>query len=180
MPERQPRSADNIANQYDDDSMVPADPHAVIPWPEARARLAEGRSFWWATTRADGRPHVRPVLAVLFDDVVYSTTNRGATKARNVTDNPRSTFTVSTADLDFIIDGTMAPVNDDVTLERVAEAYRAKYGWPVIVRDGAFHAPYGAPTAGPPPYQPYALTPEVILGLGTNETYALRSTRWRF
>jgi hypothetical protein len=32
----------------------------------------------------------------------------------------------------------------------VAEAYAAKYEWPVTVRDGAFDAD-GAPTAGPPP-----------------------------
>jgi hypothetical protein len=51
---------------------------------------------------------------------------------------------------------------------------------PVNVSGGAFHAPYGAPTAGPPPYQPYAVVPDVVYGLGTNETYALRSTRWRF
>jgi hypothetical protein len=51
---------------------------------------------------------------------------------------------------------------------------------PVTVREGAFHAPFGAPTDGPPPYQRCALTPHVILGLGTNEKYNFRSTRWRF
>jgi Pyridoxamine 5'-phosphate oxidase len=179
MPERTPRLAENITNQYDDDAMVPADPKAVIPWPEARQRLAEGQSFWWATTGTAGRPHVRPVLAVLVDDVVYSTTNRAAAKARNLAANPRCTIAVSTDDLDLIVEGGAAPVSDGATLERVAEAYRAKYGWPVVVRDEAFHAPYGAPTAGPPPYQPYALVPEVIYGLGINDTNSMRSTRWR-
>jgi pyridoxamine 5'-phosphate oxidase-like protein len=180
MPEREPRSAKNIANQYDDDAMVPSAPDAVIPWPEARDRLAEGQSFWLATTRPDGRPHVRPVLAVLVDDVLYSTTNPTARKAKNLAANPRFAITVSTDDIDFIIEGTAAPVTEDATLSRVADAYHAKYSWPVIVRDGAFHAPFGAPTAGPPPYHPHALAPDVIYGLGTNETFALRSTRWHF
>ncbi|MGH9244498.1 MAG: hypothetical protein ACRD29_09310 [Acidimicrobiales bacterium] len=48
------------------------------------------------------------------------------------------------------------------------------------MRDGAFDAPYGAPTAGPPPYQPYAVTPTVIFGFGTNDKFAPLSTRWRF
>lgn len=180
MPGRKPRSAENIANQYDDDAMVPSEVENVIPWDEARKRLAEGGSFWWATTRPDGRPHIRPVLAVLVDDVLYSTTNRAARKARNLATNPRFAITLSTDDIDFIVEGMSAPVTEVTTLERVADAYREKYDWPVTVREGAFHAPFGAPTAGPPPYQAYALTPDVIYGLGTNERYALRSTRWRF
>jgi pyridoxine/pyridoxamine 5'-phosphate oxidase len=180
MPEREPRSAENIANQYDDDTLQPSDPAAVIPWAEARDRLAEGRLYWWATTRPDGQPHVRPVFAVLVDGVLYSTTNRTAHKASNLAANPRFACTVTTDQIDFILEGTAAQVTDDTTLERVAEGYHSKYGWPVTVRAGAFHAPFGAPTAGPPPYQPYALTPEVIYGLGTTETYNLRSTRWRF
>jgi Pyridoxamine 5'-phosphate oxidase len=177
---REPRSAENIANQYDDDAMVPADPDAVITWRDARERLAQSRSFWLATTRADRRPHVRPVLAVVVDDIVYSTTSPSARKARNLATNAHCAITASSDDIDFMIEGTAAPVTAEETLERVAEAYRSKYGWPVTVRNGAFHAPFGAPTAGPPPYQPYALVPEVVLGLGTNETYAMRSTRWRF
>jgi Pyridoxamine 5'-phosphate oxidase len=180
MTDRQPQSTQNIANQYDDDVMVPADADAIIPWAEARDRLAGARSFWWATTRQDGRPHVRPVLAALLDDLIYSTTNAAARKAKNLAANRRCALTASTDDIDFMIEGTAAPVSDDATLRRIADAYHAKYGWPVTVRGGAFHAPYGAPTAGPPPYQPYAVVPDVILGLGTNETYALRSTRWRF
>ena len=162
--------------------LQPSDPAAaiVIPWAEDRDRLAEGRLFWWATTRPEGQPHVRPVLAVLVDGVLYSTTSLAARKARNLAANPRFACAVSTDEIDFILEGTAAHVTDDATLERVAEAYRSKYGWPVTVRDGAFHAPFGAPTAGPPPYQPYALTPDVIFGLGTNDTYNLRSTRWRF
>jgi Uncharacterized protein conserved in bacteria (DUF2255) len=68
----------------------------------------------------------------------------------------------------------------DAELERVVEAYRAKYGWPLTVRDGELHAPFAAPAAGPPPYQAYAVTPEVIFGMGTDEALAPRSTRWRF
>lgn len=180
MTEQKPWSARNIANQYDDDTMQPADPAAVIPWEVARDRLAQGRTYWLATASSDGRPHVRPVLAVLVDDVLYTTSSPDAHKARNLTSKPTFSCSVSTDDIDFIIEGQAAPVTDAALLGQVAAAYRAKYGWPVEVRDGAFHAPFGAPTAGPPPYQPYALTAAVIFGLGTDETYAMSSTRWRF
>jgi hypothetical protein len=71
-------------------------------------------------------------------------------------------------------------VRDEATLRRVAEVYDAKYGWPVTSRDGAYDAPCGAPTAGPPLYDLYRITPAVVLGLGTDESFAPRSTRWRF
>ena len=54
-----------------------------------------------------------------------------------------------------------------------------KYGWPPTVADGAFDAPYGAPTAGPPPYEVYEITARTVYGFGTDEEHAPRSTRWR-
>ena len=71
-------------------------------------------------------------------------------------------------------------MTDPAELEQVVEAYQAKYGWPLTVQDGALYAPFGAPAAGPPPYRPYAVTPDVIFAMGTDETLAPRSTRWRF
>ena len=53
--------------------------------------------------------------------------------------------------------------------------------WPVTVTpDGAFDAPFGAPAAGPPPYQVYAFEPVTVWGFGTDDRYAARSTRWDF
>ena len=62
----------------------------------------------------------------------------------------------------------------------MADAYRSKYGWPVEIRDGAFDAPYGAPTAGPPPYVVYEVTPVQVFGFGTSDALGPRTTRWRF
>ena len=62
-------------------------------------------------------------------------------------------------------------------LAHVAEAYDAKYGWRLTVRDGAFHDAEGAPTAGPPPYDVYELIPTTAYGFGTDGTFA--PTRWR-
>lgn len=60
-------------------------------------------------------------------------------------------------------------------------AYESKYGWPVTVtEEGLFDAPYGAPTAGPPPYRPYAITPSVVYAFGTSDNLGIRSTRFTF
>ena len=34
------------------------------PWAEARERLAEADTYWLATVRPDGLPHLAPLLAV--------------------------------------------------------------------------------------------------------------------
>ena len=168
--EREPRSAKPIASE----------PSTLIPWVEARTRLSEGRFYWLATVRPDGMPHVRPILAVWHDGALFTTTNPTVRKARNLAHDSRCAISVRTDGLDVVVEGSAAKVTDEATLERIADAYKAKYEWPVTVRDGAFDAPYGAPTAGPPPYEVYAVAPAVIFGFGTDEAYAPRTTRWEF
>jgi hypothetical protein len=92
--------------------------------------------------------------------------------------DPRCVLTVGCAGIDFVVEGTAARVTADDRLRRVAALYASKYDWHVTVRHGVFDGAEGAPTAGPPPYQVYALTPQVVLGFATDGTLA--STRWRF
>ncbi len=150
-----------------------------IPWAEARERLAGERFYWLATVHADGRPHVRPVLAVWVEGALYSSTNPTARKGRNLAADPRCSVTARTDDMDVVVEGTAARVTDQETLARVAEEYRSKYGWPVEVEDGAFDAPYGAPTAGPPPYVVYRIAPVQVFAFGTDDALGPRTTRWR-
>jgi Pyridoxamine 5'-phosphate oxidase len=180
MAERAPRRAENATNQYDDNALQPADPDAVIPWADALARLSAADSYWFATVRPNGQPHVRPVLAVWVDGFICTTSNASARKARNLSTNERCALTASTDGIDFIVEGTAAPVTDPDLLERIASAYHAKYQWPITIDNGGFDAPYGAPAAGPPPYQPHAITPTKVYGFGTDERFAPRSTRWHF
>jgi hypothetical protein len=181
VSERQPKVAVNCTDQWDDDARQPAAPDDVMPWAEARDRLAAATLYWVATVRAgNGAPHVRPVFAVWVDGLLCSTTNGARAKARNLAANPQVSFTTHTDEVDFIVEGTAAPVSDGGLRGRIAAAYRDKYGWPLTERDGELYAPYGAPAAGPPPYRPYAVTPDVVYGMGTTEALAPLSTRWRF
>jgi hypothetical protein len=83
--------------------------------------------------------------------------------------------------MDLVYEGVAVPVQDADHLERIAEAYRRKYGWPVTVTpDGALDAPFGAPAAGPPPYQVHAFEPVTVWAFGTDDRYATHSTRWNF
>jgi hypothetical protein len=178
--DRGPIEARNCTAQYDDDRLVPADPDDVMAWSEAADRLAAGRTYWFTTLRSDGRPHTRPVLAVWVDGRLFTTTSPAARKGRNLAERPICSVAVSHDGIDLVLEGVATVVHDADTLQGVGAAYREKYGWPVTIDGGAFHAPFGAPAAGPPPYQPYAVTPQLVFAFGTDERFAPRSTRWRF
>ena len=180
MVEGSPRLTENCTHQYDDNALQPADPSAVIPWADALPRLSAAQTYWFATARTDGRPHIRPVLAVWVDGTMCTTSNPNAAKARNLAADDNCALATSTDGIDFIVEGTAAHVTDHEVVERIAAAYHTKYEWPVTVIANSFDAPYGAPAAGPPPYRPYALTLRTVYGFGTDERYAPRSTRWRF
>lgn len=156
---------------------TPAHP-SPTPWSTAEQRLAEGQWFWLATVRPDGRPHVIPLLAVWLDKALYFAAGGATRKAKNLAQNDHCVITFAADDSHWVLEGKAAKVADDAKLQQVAAVYAAKYGWEVTVGDGAFYADYGAPTAGPPPYEVYEVTPAVVLAFGTDESFS--PTRWRF
>jgi nitroimidazol reductase NimA-like FMN-containing flavoprotein (pyridoxamine 5'-phosphate oxidase superfamily) len=148
-------------------------------WATAWGHL-EGASatYWLATVRSNGVPHVMPVLAVWVDGRLFLCAGKGTRKAKNLALNARCVVTVEAEPIDLVVEGEAAKVRDAATLRRVADAYASTYDWHVTVRDGGFHDTEGAPTAGPPPYDVYEVMPTVAFGFGTDETFV--PTRWRF
>jgi len=160
-----------------------------IPWTRVRERLEEGltqapgtggpdrHTCWVATVRPDGRPHVVPVGVLWVDGRFYF--NAGATtrKARDLARNPQCVITVATSPFDLVVEGEAVKVTEEAKLQRIAEVY-ASQGWQATVRDGALYAEYSAPSAGPPPWDLYEVTPATVFALGTAEPYG--ATRWRF
>jgi hypothetical protein len=154
--------------------------HESIPWARALDQLQDDsvkKTFWLATVRPDGRPHVAGVGALWLDGKLYFTSGAGTRKSRNLTDNPSCVVSVALPDLDLVIECTATLVTDSTTLQRAAERYAAQ-GWPARVEDGVLTAPYSAPSAGPAPWHLYALTPVTAFGVATAEPYG--ATRWRF
>ncbi|WP_158554129.1 pyridoxamine 5'-phosphate oxidase family protein [Micromonospora deserti] len=146
------------------------------PWSEAMERLGTADAYWLVTTGADARPHMVPVLAVLVDGTLHFATSGRSSKARNLAINPECVIAANAPSID-VVHGRATKVHRNDRLRDVAHAYAQKYDWHVTARDGALHDADGAPTAGPPPYDAYALTPTSAYGFATSE--ALSSTRWR-
>ena len=127
--------------------------------------------------RPDGRPHVAAVGALWVDGKLYFTSGPQTRKSRNLAHNPACVLSVSLPNLDLVIEGTAARVTDEDTLQRLAQAY-ADQGWPASVSDGALTAAYSAPSAGPPPWFLYVVTPVTAFGVATAEPNG--ATRWQF
>jgi len=152
--------------------------HAPIPWSRALKQLAANNgTYWLATTRPGAGPHLAAVGGLWVDGNVYFVSGPRTRKSRDIAKHPRCVVSISLKDLDVVIEGTARKVKDEVTLKRLAKLYGAQ-GWPAIVKDGAFTYEYSAPSAGPPPWHVYALTPTTAFGVATAEPHG--ATRWRF
>jgi PPOX class probable F420-dependent enzyme len=136
-------------------------------------------TYWLATINADGSPHVNGVGALWADSCFWFQTGPGTRKARNLARDPRCTLSVATHDFDLTVDGEATLVTDPATVADMAARWAAG-GWPARVDDTgqALTAEYSAPSAGPPPWHVYRLTPRTATALGTVDPGG--ATRWRF
>ena len=151
-----------------------------IPWSRALEALESAepqkQTPFLATTRPDGRPHMAGVGALWDSGKVYFVSGAGTRKSRNLAQNANCAISMSLTGIDLVIEGEAERVTDDPTLQRLARRY-ADQGWPASVKDGAFTYDYSAPSAGPPPWDLYAIAPTTVFGVLTDEPGG--ATRWR-
>lgn len=164
------------------DPLVELDPRygeegvPATPWADARERLQHAELYWVTTVRGDGRPHTTPLIAVWLDGALYITTGPEEQKARNIAGNPHCILMTGCntlhEGLDIVVEGDAVRVSDDATLQRIADAYEAKYGsdWQFDVRDGAFHHEAGKAWV-------FEVAPVTAYGFGKG---GYSHTRWRF
>jgi general stress protein 26 len=152
---------------------------AATPWAEAAAELKKAELFWLSTVRPDGRPHVTPLVAVWLDGALYFSTGAEERKANNLAHNTHCILTtgrntLNEAGLDLVLEGMAVQVSDEDRLQRIADAYEAKYGgdWHYDVRDGALVGGQGNVALV------FEVAPTVIFGFGKGATFS--QTRWQF
>lgn len=117
---------------------------AATPWPVARAVLETAQLSWITTVRADGRPHVTPLVTVWVDDAVYFATGPSEQKAVNLAGNPKVVMLTGcnswNEGLDVMVEGEAQQVTDRGMLERLAAAWATKWNgeWQYRVVEGGF------------------------------------------
>jgi general stress protein 26 len=140
-----------------------SDPGAVATeWGTTRQRLESAELFWICTVRADGRPHMTPLVAVWLDGALYFSTGEGEQKEINLRGNRHVTLMTGCNSwdqgLDVMVEGDAVRVTDQALLRRLAEAWTAKWDgrWQFGVGDGCF-------SAGDGEAQVYGVTPAKVL-----------------
>lgn len=175
--------AKNLADLYD----LPP-----LEWAPIEERLSSGdldqapggggpnrHTCWLATIDDDGSPHVTGIGALWVDGAFWFETGASTRKGRNLARDPRCTLSVATEEFDLVVEGEARVVDDPATVAAMAERW-ADGGWPARVDESgrALTAEFSAPSAGPPPWLVYRLTPRVATALATVEPGG--ATRWRF
>lgn len=147
-------------------------------WDAARDVLQSAEIYWITTVRADGRPHVTPLIAVWVDEALYFATGDEEQKARNLLQNPTCALTtgcnVIGQGLDVVVEGTAVRVISENQLKKVADAIADKYGedWRFDVRADLLEGRQGNVA------WLFRVQPVIVYGFGKGEPFS--QTRWRF
>lgn len=141
-----------------------------LPWRWATKRLEAARTYWIATTRPDGRPHVRPVWGIWLDNAFLFST--GSLAARNLASQPAITVHLESSEEVVIVEGAAEVAQGDELLQRVGALYDAKYQWD---DSGSDDDPF------------YVVHPQVVFGWVEGSTgedggaaFHGTATRWQF
>jgi general stress protein 26 len=160
-----------LDQRYSSDNATP------VPWSQAVASLETAEVFWISSVRANGQPHVTPMIAVWLNQALYFCTGPTEQKARNLIANPHLAITTgcNTLDsgLDLVIEGDAAQLTDKAMLQRVADQYLAKYGsdWTFTVTENGFNGAGGFALV-------FEVIPTTAYGFGKGDPFS--HTRWLF
>ncbi|MEU2198774.1 pyridoxamine 5'-phosphate oxidase family protein [Isoptericola sp. NPDC019482] len=105
---------------------------APTPWEEVDAALTAATGYQLVTVRADGRPHVTPLVGLWTDGGFVFCTGPDEQKARNLAHGPHVAVTIGSprwdAGLDVVVEGVVVRATGEPELRRLADGFRAKYG----------------------------------------------------
>jgi hypothetical protein len=163
----------------------------IMDWAAISARLdlginqmpgaggPERHTFWLTTLNPDGSPHITAIGALWLNSAFWFETGERSRKGRNLARDPRCVLSVSTDKFDLVVEGTAEQITEPVAVAELAARWAAD-GWPARPDDTgqAVTAEYSAPSAGPPPWHVYRLTPQAATAVGTAQPFG--ATRWRF
>ena len=148
-----------------------------MSWDVAREQLESAEIYWLTTVRRDGRPHVTPLGAVWDDGALHFCTGPDEQKARNLEASTHCAVTTGCnaigEGLDIVVEGDAVRVTDAARLQRLADAWEAKYGsdWHFDVGDGVFRHDAGEALV-------FEIAATTAFGYTKGETFS--QTRWRF
>ena len=157
-----------------------SDPAATAAsWEETEAVLKTAELFWVSTVRADGRPHVTPVVAAWVDGAIWFSTGADEQKFANMASHSHVVLTTGCnrwyRGLDVVVEGEAVRVTDDAVLTRVAEAFTSKWDgrWQYTASGGCFRGSDGTGEA-----MVFSVTPTKVFAHAKGDPFG--ATRHKF
>lgn len=146
-------------------------PGDLLSWDEVRGQLVAARNYWLCTTRPDGRPHVKPVWGIWFDDGLLFSTHPDTVAAQNLRSAHEVAVHLESGDQALICEGSARRTHDRSLLARFGAEYESKYDWPMSPEDIDPENPHAAF---------YQVRPRQILSWSTALEVGETITRWAF
>jgi general stress protein 26 len=122
----------------------------AFSWSDTQRELEKAEIFWLTTVRADGRPHVTPLVAVWWNGALHFTTGDKEQKYANLRTNSHVALTTGCNDwregVDIVVEGDARQGADQRELEDLSAVFLAKWdgdSWGYEARDGKFFHPGG-------------------------------------
>lgn len=147
---------------------IVASAEGLLPWAWAVDRLVRSRTYWVATVRPGGRPHVMPVWGTWQDGGFTFSSSLGSRKVRNLRADPRCTVTTEDATQPVVLDGTAGIVTDRERIARFLAAMNSKY-----------ETSYGMDFLDPEVNATVAVRPYWAFALD-DDAFSTSPTRWTF
>ncbi len=136
----------------------------LLNWTWARERLTKSHNYVIVTVRPDGRPHAMGMHGLWFEDNFYFGTGDTTRKAKNLAANSNCIIITEQLDELIIVEGTAKTVRHDTVPQRLSDASKQKYGWPVDPgADGVL----------------FKVEPRIVFALPEKQ-FATALTRWKF
>ena len=135
----------------------------LLPWAWVARKMNHCRTFWLSTIHSShARPHLMPVWGVWLDDAFFFSTGHKSRKGQNLAANPACTVANDDGQEAVIVEGLATPIEDEASLERIADAYKKKYKMdPRGMGEPIFH-----------------VRPSRVFGL-VEKSFPQSATRWR-
>ena len=149
-------------------TLGPTEGAGLLPWSWAEERLVRSHDYWLATVTGEGRPHLMPVWAVLFEDELWFSSSKHSRKTRNLVGDPSCSLATQDPLEPVVVEGEVRLVTDPAALASALEAENAKYG-----------TSYGPEWIDQEKISWFALTPRRVLALDSAD-FVGSPTRWLF
>lgn len=152
-------------------------------WQQTRQVLEAADIFWLSTVRADGRPHVTPLVGVWHDEALHFCAGVPEQKIINLKGNPHVVLTTGCnrwqEGLDIVVEGDAIRITDQARLERLAQVWTTRWDgrWHYVVRDGYFYHRH-AQEAPADAILVFSVTPTKVFAFAKGDPFG--HTRHRF